>query len=144
LANAAEQGCNFGLDSLRRQRSRAVAQNLGQRIGKSSWLGDLENVSVGHGYHSFGGEVEASSTPTIHRLTPSCRHQIPAIAQLKSSIGLSAEESKLRTAKRPANLLFLCCILSGRVFWMTMLNRSASHAPSDLALTEVEIGLRLP
>jgi transposase-like protein len=28
----AEQGCNLGLDSLRQQRSRVVAQNLGQRI----------------------------------------------------------------------------------------------------------------
>ena len=25
-------------------------------------------------YHSFGGEVEALNTPTIRRLTPSCRH----------------------------------------------------------------------
>src|SRR5271163_575505 len=30
--------------------------------------------------HSFGGEVEASNTPTIRRLTPSCRHQLPRIA----------------------------------------------------------------
>jgi hypothetical protein len=29
---AAEQGRNLGLDSLRQQRSRAIAQNLGQRI----------------------------------------------------------------------------------------------------------------
>jgi hypothetical protein len=45
----AEQGSDLGLDSLRQQRSCAVAQNLGQRIGKSSWLGELENVSVGNG-----------------------------------------------------------------------------------------------
>src|SRR6266699_3854680 len=32
-------------------------------------------------YHSFSGEVEASSTPTIRRLTPSCRHQLSSIAQ---------------------------------------------------------------
>jgi len=31
-------------------------------------------------YHSFGGEVEALNTPTIRRLTPSCRHQLPHIA----------------------------------------------------------------
>src|ERR1051325_3898610 len=36
-------------------------------------------------YHSFGGEVEASNTPTIRRLTPSCRHQLPRIAQLVTS-----------------------------------------------------------
>ena len=34
-------------------------------------------------YHSFGGEVEASNTPTIRRLTPSCRHQLPRIAPAK-------------------------------------------------------------
>src|SRR4029453_16746794 len=45
----AEQGCNLGLDRLRQQRPRTAAQDLGQRIGKSSWLGELEDVSVGHG-----------------------------------------------------------------------------------------------
>jgi hypothetical protein len=47
--------------------------------------------------------------------------------------GCRAEESKLRTAQRLTNLLSVFCILSWRVFWMTMLNRSASDAPSDLA-----------
>src|SRR3954454_19529843 len=32
-------------------------------------------------YHSFGGEVEALNTPTIRRLTPSCRHQLSRIAR---------------------------------------------------------------
>ena len=44
-----EQGCSLGLDCLGQQRSRAVAQHRGQRISKSSWLGELENVSFGHG-----------------------------------------------------------------------------------------------
>src|SRR5271165_5696077 len=52
----AEQGRNFGLNGLRQQRSRAVAQNLGQRIGKSSWLGEWKNISVGHGVSSFDGK----------------------------------------------------------------------------------------
>ena len=55
--------------------------------------------------------------------------------------GCRAEESKLRTAQRLTNLLSVFCILSWRVFWMTMLNRSAPDASPDLALTEVEIGL---
>ena len=38
---AGEQSCDFRRDSLHQQRSRAVAQNLGQRIGKSSWLGQF-------------------------------------------------------------------------------------------------------
>src|SRR5262249_44170794 len=32
-------------------------------------------------YHSFAGEVEASNTPTIRRLTPSRRHQLSPIAR---------------------------------------------------------------
>ena len=32
-------------------------------------------------YHSFSGEVEASNTPTIRRLIPSCRHQLSPIAR---------------------------------------------------------------
>jgi hypothetical protein len=55
--------------------------------------------------------------------------------------GCKAEESKLRTAQRLANLISVFCILSWRVFWMTMLNRSAPDAPPNLALTDVEIAL---
>jgi hypothetical protein len=55
--------------------------------------------------------------------------------------GCKAEESKLRTAQRLANLIAIFCILSWRVFWMTMLNRSAPEAPPQLALTDMEIRL---
>jgi hypothetical protein len=55
--------------------------------------------------------------------------------------GCKAEESKLRTAQRLANLISVFCILSWRVFWMTMLNRSAPDALPTLALTETEIDL---
>jgi hypothetical protein len=55
--------------------------------------------------------------------------------------GCKAEESKLRTAQRLANLISVFCILSWRVFWMTMLNRSAPDAPPNVALTDIEIGL---
>ncbi len=55
--------------------------------------------------------------------------------------GCKAEESKLRTAKRLVNLISVFCILSWRVFWVTMINRSAPDAQPNLALTEVEIGL---
>src|SRR6516162_4354238 len=78
---AAEQARNLGLDGLRQNRSRAVAQNLGQRIAKSSWLRELENISVGHGVSLLAGEVEASNTPTIRRLTLSRRHQLSPIAR---------------------------------------------------------------
>ncbi|WP_249784606.1 IS4 family transposase [Bradyrhizobium sp. IC3195] len=55
--------------------------------------------------------------------------------------GCKAEESKLRTAQRLTNLISLFCILSWRVFWMTMLTRSAPDAPPTLALTATEIGV---
>ncbi len=63
------------------KRSRAVAQNLGQRIGKSPWLGELENVSFGHGVSLLRWRSGGSNTPTIRRLTPSCRHQLSPIAR---------------------------------------------------------------
>ena len=55
--------------------------------------------------------------------------------------GCKAEESKLRTAQRLTNLVSVFCILSWRVFWMTMLNRSAPGALPTLALTATEIAV---
>jgi Transposase DNA-binding len=55
--------------------------------------------------------------------------------------GCKAEDSKLRTAHRLANLIAVFCILSWRVFWMTMLNRATQSASPKLALTELEITL---
>ena len=55
--------------------------------------------------------------------------------------GCKAEESKLRTAQRLTNLVSVFCILSWRVFWMTMLNRSAPGELPTLALTTSEIAV---
>lgn len=55
--------------------------------------------------------------------------------------GCRAEDSRLRTAQRLANLIAVFCIVSWRVFWMTMLNRAAPDASPDLALTASEIRL---
>lgn len=55
--------------------------------------------------------------------------------------GCKAEESKLRTAQRLTNLIAIFCILSWRVFWITMLNRSAPDVPPALALTATEIAV---
>jgi hypothetical protein len=55
--------------------------------------------------------------------------------------GCKAEDSKLRTADRLANLMAVFCILSWRVFWLTMLNRTAPDAKPTMALTEAEIEL---
>jgi Transposase DNA-binding len=55
--------------------------------------------------------------------------------------GCRAEEARLRTAERLVNLLALFCILSWRLFWLTMINRAAPEASPRLALTKGEIRL---
>src|SRR5262249_13132134 len=71
---AAEQARTLGLNRLRQKRSRAVAQNLGQRIGKSSWLPELENISLSHGVSLLrwrsGGLEHPHDTPP-YPFTPS-------------------------------------------------------------------------
>ena len=47
--------------------------------------------------------------------------------------GCRAEEAKLRTAERLVNLIAILCILSWRIFWITMLNRTrpgSTRSPS--------------
>ncbi len=58
---------------------------------------------------------------------------------LKSSC--KAEESRLRTAERLARLLAVFCILSWRVFWLTMMNRSLTAVSPTLVFTALEIHL---
>src|SRR4051812_10061227 len=55
--------------------------------------------------------------------------------------GCRAEEARLRTAERLVNLLALFCILSWRLFWLTMVNRAAPDASPRLALAEGEVHL---
>jgi hypothetical protein len=55
--------------------------------------------------------------------------------------GCRAEDSKLRTAERLVNLIAVFCIVSWRIFWMTMLNRAAPDTSPSLALTPTEIAL---
>ncbi|WP_349253302.1 IS4 family transposase [Bradyrhizobium sp. CB3481] len=56
-------------------------------------------------------------------------------------LGCKAEDSKLRTAERLVNLIAVYCIVSWRVFWMTMLNRSSPNAAPQTALNDLEIRL---
>jgi hypothetical protein len=52
--------------------------------------------------------------------------------------GCRAEASKLRTAERIVNLIAVFCILSWRIFWMTMMNRVAPDSSPLIALTSAE------
>lgn len=68
------------------------------------------------------------------------RWQIETFHKVMKS-GCRAEESKLRTAERLANLIAMMCILSWRVMWLTMVNRTSSKLPAKLVFTDVEMKL---
>jgi hypothetical protein len=53
--------------------------------------------------------------------------------------GCRAEDSRLRTADRLTNLIAIYCIVSWRIFWMTMLNRADPDSSAELAFTDSEI-----
>jgi hypothetical protein len=55
--------------------------------------------------------------------------------------GCRAEASKLRAAERIVNLIAVFCILSWRIFWMTMMNRVAPNSSPLTALTPIEVQL---
>jgi hypothetical protein len=55
--------------------------------------------------------------------------------------GCRAEASELRTAQRIVNLIAVFCVLSRRIFWMTMMNRVTPSASPLAALTDVETHL---
>jgi len=53
--------------------------------------------------------------------------------------GCKAENAKLRTAPRLINLVAVLCILSWRIFWLTMINRSAPEARPEWVFTALEV-----
>ena len=55
--------------------------------------------------------------------------------------GCRVEHSRLRTAERLVNLIAVFCILSWRIFWMTMINRSASNAPVHAVFSDTDCRL---
>jgi len=58
-----------------------------------------------------------------------------------SKSGCRTEQSKLRTAERIVNLMAMFCILSWRIFWLTMISRAAGNANPEIVLTPLEIDL---
>ncbi len=55
--------------------------------------------------------------------------------------GCKAEASKLRTAERLTKLISVFCILSWRIFWMTMINRFCKNVSAKTAFTDTEINI---
>ncbi len=56
---------------------------------------------------------------------------------LKSSC--RAEDSKLRSSARLANLIAIFCLIGWRVFWLTMLHRAEPNASPAIALEPTEM-----
>jgi hypothetical protein len=83
---------------------------------------------------SYGEGLETDRTAPRQSFTRQTFHKI-----LKS--GWRAEQSKLRTAERLVNLLAMFCILSWRIFWLTMINRVAENSAPETAFTPLEIDL---
>jgi hypothetical protein len=50
-----------------------------KRIGKSSWLGESEKVSVGHGVSLLRWRSGGFELPHDRHFTPSCRHQLSPV-----------------------------------------------------------------
>jgi hypothetical protein len=55
--------------------------------------------------------------------------------------GCRAEDSRLQTADRLTNLISIYCILSWRIFWLTMLGRVAPQSSPRDAFTEDELAV---
>jgi len=49
-----------------------------------------------------------------------------------------AEDILLRTTERIVNLIAIFCIMSWRIFWLTMINRTAPDIPAELVLSKIE------
>jgi hypothetical protein len=94
---------HLGFDSLGKQRSRAVAQNLGQSIGEHPSLDELENVNVVTAYHSFAGEVEALTLQAVtnFREQQVYRLTLTASADKQHVIDLFVKESSYRLLRVP-------------------------------------------
>src|SRR5437763_8548641 len=65
-----EKFSHLGLDRVRQQGTRSVAQHLGERVSKRPWLKQLDHGSIGHGVSLLCWRSGGSNTPTIRRLLP--------------------------------------------------------------------------
>ncbi len=107
----------------------AITELTHNPFDKTRWVSGLrENFTS----RSYGEGLETDRTAPRQSLTRQVFHKI-----LKS--GCQAEQSKLRTAERLVNLLATFCILSWRIFWLTMLNRATQDSKASVAFTALEI-----
>src|SRR6516225_6187029 len=82
-----EKLSNLRLDRLGQQRSRAAAQDLCQGVGENPWLGELDDVTVGHGvsllhWRSGGVEHHHDTPPYPVSPSPTSRHSSTSWAEI--------------------------------------------------------------
>src|ERR1700676_5807575 len=96
-------------------------------------------LSLDTAYRSFGGEVEASSTPTICRLPDSRRHQIWAIAPNAQA----KQQCSATTPSSPHGRWWSYRLIDGRKCWYEgkpMLSKSLLEWPKEASAQPVSNG----
>jgi len=63
---------------------------------------------------------------------------LPAVRCVSGSTGCRIEDIRLTTADRLANCIALCCIVSWRISWLTILRRQFPTASPAAVFTETE------
>src|SRR3954462_5435614 len=94
-------------------------------------------LSLDTAYRSFGGEVEASSTPTICRLSDSRRHQLWAIAP--APVGLSCRGVRVGLQCRGLGRLSLFLAANPRSLLSSLARLSRVAALHDSSHGGVEL-----
>ena len=111
-----------------------AAQTLIQRLPEAS--GGVEAID----WKLVTNLFVSSRTEAMEKLDwCALRWKVEVFHRIMKS-GCRAEESKLRTAERWGNVIATFCIMSWRIFWMTMFNRVVVDPCSRFAITPVEIG----
>ncbi len=100
---------------------------------------DWANTKAAYRFFA-NSRVEEAETLSGHFSATRARFKVEIFHKVLKS-GCRAEDSKLRTADRLANLMAVFCILSWRVLWLTMIARAAPDEVPDIALTPTEIGI---
>src|SRR5215213_9984894 len=97
---------HLGLNRLRQQGARSVAQHLGERVGKRPWLKQLDHGSIGHGVSLLCWRSGGANTPTIRRLLP-VRPSPTSAYTSADAVGLGRGGRMSRQRKREAVLRLL-------------------------------------
>src|ERR1700730_14567153 len=86
---------NLGLDGLRQKLPRTTAQNFRQRILKCTWLGELNDIILGHGVSSLSGKwrLEHPHDTPSPLIPPS-----PTFAHSSEYLGCSGIDGNLLSA----------------------------------------------